>query len=268
MPKQVYKIETEDGEFCTGLVAPASPAAFADVPTFSESVRVVSSGEARAYCSDLGRQPGRTRFGGYVRNQGSRGSCNGYAGAKALERARSRRYLDRVELSGEGLYAQINGNRDGGSLLVDGMRAIQANGVPPASMVPHEEYLYNRISAEAWREAAKYKAFECYQITNEAEMISALVLGFDVVVAVHAGRDFTTLRNDGTVPPSPGPGNHAVGVDDLRYSTTRSRFEFDHYGSWGLNVHDQGYAFLSWDDHLKYTVNNHGFYAIRSTIDG
>lgn len=202
----------------------------------------------------------------WIGNQGSYGSCNGYAGAKALQRARVKRRLNFIKLSGEGLYAQINGNEDNGSQLVDGMVTIGKTGIPTEEVVPPRSKIYVSQFPSNWKEVAShYKAEEAYALMDEEDLITALVLGFDVVVAVHVGNNWTSMNADGVIPYSPGPGNHAVGVDDIRYKN--NRFEFEHYGSWGTSIHANGRAFLTWEGHLKSTRQYHGFYAIRSTID-
>lgn len=202
----------------------------------------------------------------WIGSQGNAGSCNGYAGAKTLQRARARRRLKFVPLSGEGLYAQINGNRDDGSQLVDGMEAMQNGGVPTEILIPPRSKIYMSQFPSGWKdEAARFKGDECYQLMDEWDIVTALVLGFDVVVAVHVGSNWTTMNSNQVIPYSPGPGNHAVGVDDIRLKD--NRFEFEHFGSWGTSIHSQGRAYLTWEGHLKTTRQYHGFYAIRSTTD-
>lgn len=262
-------IETPVGEFKLGCAVPDSANVFADVPVFGDAVVPWTRDALVRYCASGERMRSRDRFGPkLVRNQGRRGSCNGYAGAKALERARLRRFLDYVELSGEGLYAQINDGRDNGSLLVRGMKALTENGVPRAADVQYEEYRKERISAEAWGRASQFKGFELYQLTTEAELATALASGFDCVVAVHVTNSWTQLTAGGYIPPANGLGNHAIGVDDVIYDAARGVFAFDHYGSWGTEIHEGGYALLTWEGHLRETVKHHGFYAIRSTNDG
>lgn len=268
MSAPFFVLETDNGQYRTGCTVPDSPNVFASVPVFEQRVEPWSREMLIRYCESAERARGRERFGPrLVRNQGRRGSCNGYAGAKALERARLRRFLDYRELSGEGLYAQINEGRDNGSLLVDGMRAIQETGVPRAELVPYEEFRRERLTPEAWADAARNRGFELYQITSEAGLATALASGFDCVVAVHVTDTFTRLSAGGYVPAANGPGNHAVGVDDVIYDAARGVFGFDHYGSWGTDMHEGGYALLTWEGHLRETVKYHGFYAIRSTLD-
>jgi len=226
----------------------------------------VSRGEAIDYCKTKTFFARHLFSSSWIGNQGNYGSCNGYAGAKALQRARVRRRLKPVFLSGEGLYAQINGNRDNGSMLVDGMEAIQANGVPTEEMIPPRSSIYVSQFPVGWKEnAGRFQANECYQLLDEWDLVTALVLGFDCVVAVHVGNNWQQMDSNGVIPYSPGPGNHAVGVDDIAYMN--NRFLFEHYGSWGTGIHKEGRAYLTWDGHLITTRPNHGFYAIRSTED-
>lgn len=201
----------------------------------------------------------------YIKSQGGRGSCNGYAGAKALERARVKRGLRHIPLSGEGLYAQINGGRDGGSMLDDGMKAITERGVPPESLVPHQEYLWRNISEEARQAMPRFKAVECYRVDTSDELESGLCAGFVGVVAVHVTNAFMTLEADGSVFPTDGPGNHAVGVDDIRW--TGKEFEFWMFNSWGLRYGREGRGWLSWSRHFRSPSRHHAFYLIRSTTD-
>ena len=201
----------------------------------------------------------------YIKSQGGRGSCNGYAGAKALERARVKRGLRHIPLSGEGLYAQINDGRDAGSHLDRSMNALVKNGVPPESLVPHQEYLWNRISEEARQAMPRFKAIECYRVDTSDELESGLCAGFVGVVAVHVTNAFTRLDSDGSVYPTDGPGNHAVGVDDIRWNG--KEFEFWMFNSWGLRYGQEGRGWLSWTRHFRNSSRYHAFYLIRSTID-
>jgi len=201
----------------------------------------------------------------YIKSQGKLGSCNGYAGAKSLEKARVKRGLPHIALSGEGLYAQINGGQDHGSLLDKGMQALCDNGIPPEEMVAHEEFLWSRVSSEAKDACKRFKAFECYRADSEDELSSGLAAGFLGVIAVHVTNGFTTLDSAGRVTPTDGPGNHAVGVDDFRIFN--GNIEYDMVNSWGLTYGEQGRGWVSWTRHLRTTSRNHAFYLIRSTMD-
>lgn len=210
---------------------------------------------------------GRTMFdSSWIMDQGQYGSCNGWAGASALSRARVRRGLKRVNLSGAYLYSLINGGRDNGSMLDDGMRTLQSRGCATLDSVKSNQIYpskYDRKKAD--REAAKHKAFECYQITSREGLWTALALGFDVVVAVHAGNAFSNIDRNGIAGVNNGNGNHAVMADGLLYAG--GEIVADGANSWGTRWGDVGRMLLRWK-HFERTIGVHSFYAIRSSTDG
>ena len=196
-------------------------------------------------------------------------NCNGFAGAKALQRARVRRGLPRVNLSGAYLYSLVNGGQDNGSMLDAGMAAIQSRGVATEETVGWDAIYPSRYDrAKADGEAAKHKGFECYAVRTRQALFSALALGFDCVVAVHADDGYMQLDGEGIAGGGQGPGNHAVGCDGLGWSSRYGVPLADQYGSWDVTAHDRGRLFLSWNRHFAPTTNYHVFYAIRSTTDG
>lgn len=222
----------------------------------------------RRILSNKERTPRRELFAGrdWIGNQGRYGSCNGYAGAKALEKSRVLRGLKHVKLSGEGLYAQINGGRDGGSMLDDGMEALEKNGCPTEATVKVREFYTPRTLPEAARhEMPRFKAADCFRIDTEIQLASAIAQDFMCVAAVHVGEAYQNLDRDGVRGASHGDGNHAIHCVDVRI--VDGEFQFDEAGSWDLDNGDQGYAWLTWRKHFISTVRNHAFYAIRSTID-
>ena len=213
-----------------------------------------------------GTMRGRDRFdSSYIKDQKSHGSCNGFAGAAALTRARVRRGLPRIDLSGAYLYSLINDNVDRGSLLDRGMMALLARGCAAETTVGWAgifRSLYETRVADA--EAARMKAFECYQVNDEGMLWSGLASGFDAVVAVHADAGFMKLDANGVAGGGQGGGNHAVGVSGLWWDR---ELIADAYNSWGLSYGDQGRMGLTWDRHFRPTHQNHAFYLIRSATD-
>ena len=190
-------------------------------------------------------------------------NCNGYAAATALSKARALAGMPRVDLSGEYVYAHINGGRDQGSLLPDGMEHIVAHGVAPASMVPHELYQRERIESEAFDAAPRFRGLECYAIGNEHELFTALALGFVCVVATHHSQAFDRLDRDGVAAPSPGPGNHSVHLDDAIVLPS-GELAGDLANSHGLRMYDRGRHRVTWERHLRTTIVHHAFYAVRA----
>lgn len=211
------------------------------------------------------RTRGRTRFPKqYISNQRSTNACQGHASAAAVTRARVRRGLDYVKLSGAYAYSLVNGGRDRGSMLEDGMVACE-QGYATEETVPWDKIypsLYNATKAKA--EAARFKAREVYAVRTEIGLFSALASGFDCVVAVHADNGFMSLDPRGVAKGGAGPGNHAVCCDDLWYD---GELIADMPNSWDVSYGDEGRAGLTWNRHLKNTTPYHVFYAIRGAID-
>ena len=199
----------------------------------------------------------------WIKDQDGIGACAGYAAASALERARARRGLEYVELSGDAIYAAVNGGRDQGSGLENNMRWLRDNGIPPAAGIPRHEYRKNRIPAESYVQGKRFRGFECYALNSEIELASAIVGGYSAVIAVHAGNGGRSP--DGLIDWSNGPGNHSVVCDDMRLRN--NVWEFQIANSWGLRWGEAGRGWLRWANHMSNPVKSHLFYAIRSTID-
>lgn len=208
--------------------------------------------------------PAKEVFGDtWIKDQDGVGACAGYAAASALERARHKRGQKFVELSGDAIYAAVNRGVDQGSGLENNMVWLRDNGIPPASLVPKHEYRKSRIPAQAYEVGKRFRGFETYALRSELEMASALVAGFSVVLACHAGNGGRSP--DGLIDWSNGVGNHSVVCDDIRFRN--DILEYGIANSWGLKWAERGRGWLRWKNHLSNPVTNHMFYAIRSTLD-
>lgn len=244
------------------------PGFVSSLPVFSEKVDLLSEAQI-VEMARSGLVDGRKKFDeSWIKDQRSHGSCNGFAGADALAKARVKRGLQRVDLSGAYLYSLINWGRDGGSLLDDGMRVMQTNGVATADTVKWNQIYpsqYDKAKADA--EAAKHKGFECYQARSRGELLTGLALGFTGVVAVHAGNNFMRVDpNTMIAGADSGPGNHAVSVDGLAFDG--GGLVATGVNSWNLSYGVKGRMNLVWERHFAQTTQWHPFYLIRSTSDG
>jgi hypothetical protein len=247
----------------TGLHLPR-PGTASAFPDAAAAVPELSEADILTLIRDSGRTRRRKLFGpDKIGDQKSKSSCNGFAAAFSLARARVLAGQDWVRLSGAAVYAPINGNRDQGSMLDDGMRVIQERGAPTEARVPWDRIFMSQIPADAWEEAAKYKAFECYQTRDKMRFLSGLALGWVGVVAVHAGNNFMQLSAAGVAGADRGPGNHAVGVDDL--VEVDGVPHADMFNSWTANWGDQGRCYLNWERHLAQTTQWHSFYLLRGS---
>lgn len=203
----------------------------------------------------------------WITNQNGYGSCAGYGAASALAKARVLGGQPRVDLSGDYAYSKVNGGRDRGSMLDANMRSITKNGVATAETVPLGGIYpskYDRAKADA--EAQRFRAHECFAITDEKSMATALVNRFPVVIAIHVTRSWQSFDADDILAPARGPGNHCEHVDDIKWSARRGCFLYRKATSHGKRYSGDGYCWTTWKDHYHHTIKNHVFYAVPSAI--
>ncbi len=232
--------------------------------TFEAKFKVWSAADIKAALQDPNRKCGRKRWGKEcIRNQGGHGSCNGWAGATGLSKARAIRGFDWISLSGSYVYSWINGNRDAGSALVDGMQELGARGAPPEDLVPWNLIYRSQMPPNADAEAAKHKGLLCLPVESKEGMDTAVAMGAPVIVCVQAGRGFETLDSNGVAGIDYGSGNHAIHVDDARINA-RGDLEYDSANQWGLGYGDNGRAWQSWKA-FERPFQIHTFYAVFST---
>lgn len=247
----------------TGLQVPTSLST--SFPAYETSGSMLPRADVEAVAK-AGTARGRDRFDKtFIKSQGKHGSCQGFASALALTRARVRRGQERVDLSGAFAYSLVNGGRDNGSMLEDGLRVSESVGYATEATVPWDAIYPSRYDrAKAMAEAARFRGFEVYSVRTELALLSALASGFDCVVAVHADNAFMKLDARGVAGYANGPGNHAVGADGLSWD---GEVLVDSFNSWGLSYGREGRMYLTWDHHLTQTNKYHNFYAMRSTLD-
>lgn len=232
--------------------------------TFEEEHPVWDDAQILRVIKDPNRTPRRVLFLVYwILNQLSHGSCNGFAGAGALQKARYLRgILDKLLLSGAFVYSKINGGRDNGSALEDGLKTIQIDGTCPQVLVPWNMIYPNQQPKTAVAEAKKHRGLAAYAVQTKQGFRTALAAGFPVIVAVHAGRNFQTLNSQGIAGADNGQGNHAIHCDDI--CIINGKEVYDAVNSWGANYGTEGRAYLTWDS-FEQTFGRHTFYAIAST---
>lgn len=231
-------------------------------PVFENSFPVWSDAEIRAALTHPDRRVARKVFGPeWIPNQGQWGSCNGFAAANAYGRAR---YLggmgDGVQYSGSWTYSLINGGRDNGSMLDDGMEAAMNVGFVPASECPPSA-IYPHLQKPGLKTlAAKNKAVECFEVTTMQGLRTAGAAGHMMIVAVQAGNGFMRLDGRGISGVDRGQGNHAVTLDDMLILDDGPEV-FDCIMDWGTQVGDQGKTYLT-AQHFAQTIGVHAFYAL------
>lgn len=199
-------------------------------------------------------------------NQQQTSACNGHAVARTESRSIYVKTGKKILLSGADAYSQMNGGRDNGSSLADGMKVV-TQGIATETSVPWDHIYTTQINAAARAERAHHRGFEPIPVDDEETFATGLLLGWFGVVAVQVDRRgmYESVDGNGVSRGGNGVGNHAVGVDDLRLNPSDSSIiDYDQYGSWGSHV---ARIFLQWNKQFRDTVQNHRFWLLRSALD-
>lgn len=264
MADELEVIVDENGEErrCGSLANPENfVCAF---PTYESTFEMWDDQQIKRVITDPNRVPRRVTFGSkWIQNQKSHGSCNGYALGGGLSKSRWLRGIqDGLILSGAFPYSRMNGGRDNGSALSDGLKVIEQYGSCPESLVPWNMIYKNQQPGNAEAEAAKHKGLVCYAAGTMQGLRTGLAKGFVAIIAVHAGGNFQRLDSRGIAGVDSGGGNHAVHVDDL--CIVSGKEVFDMANSWSPSYGTEGRAYLT-KDSLGQPWNNHTAYLIGST---
>ncbi len=224
------------------------------------------------------RKPDRQLFK-KIYDQGRRSSCNAYMIKAMIERLIFRQTGKRVSISAEWIYARINGGRDQGSHLDDGMVETTDHGGPRDivdgdRVIPYQMYKLTDLNMEqkrwAKQDAANYRFHECYQVSKGVErawhqMVSGVAGGGVAGLAVHVGRNYMNSQKFAGV--DRGPGNHAVPGTDVIMLTDKPRSVADFAllspQSWGPRFADRGWTLLTIKS-IERTLRYHGHYIART----
>lgn len=254
----------------TGLLLPdAFPA---EGPKFADAFRpsMLTADEVRARLAPLGGKSlwgRREKWAGrkYISYQRTTSACNGHAVANMTSKARELRGEPYVLLSGADAYSQMNGGRDQGSTLADGVKVCES-GIATDATVPWNLIYARQIPAAAREERLRFKGFTTYAVDDEDELATAMLLGRVAVIAVHVANSFYQVDGDGVNRGVNGVGNHSVGSQDIKMLSDGTLC-FDMPNSWDITWGDGGHTWLTWKKQLQMTVKYHRFFVVVSTTD-
>lgn len=203
----------------------------------------------------------------WVKNQRSHGSCNGFSTAAAVTKTRVLHGQPRVDLSGAFAYSQMNGGRDNGSTLDDGMEVCQRIGIAPESFGGWDRIWQRDYGQDAYEAAKRFKVEEAFVIDSDLELASAILCDYIPVVAVHVGSGFDSVGTDGVSRGGAGVGNHSIHLDGYKWSDSLNCLIYDNEGSWGSGWGDDGRIFLTWERHFRSCRQYHQFWAVRGVAE-
>jgi len=275
MSANEFEFKYGDTTVYTGMQTPeAFPLSFTPYP--EKKIRSVE--EINEIIDYPGRIPARSRWGKEtILNQGQRSSCNAYMAAAIWMRSNFLATGVWVDVSPEFLYMHINGGRDQGSMLDDGMVFMTDNGMCKKDLVPYQAYRKSELSMEALRfatqDALNQRAGECYRMPTDsvekcwASLVSCLAGRGQVGLAVHVGNNY--MRSGTMAGVDRGNGNHAIAGDDLVKLNNNPRsyedFAIDSPQSWGTGFADGGRTLITIKS-IEQTYRVHALYGVRSVL--
>lgn len=194
-------------------------------------------------------------------------SCNGFAAASSLSKARYLRgFVDGLVLSGSYVYSKINGGSDNGSSPSDDIDALSTYGAPPVSLVT-ADMIYPRLQPpNADHEAAQHKGLVMYEANSQIEFYSGIAAGFIGVVALCANNVYSNWTGSGVMPVLRGQMNHANHVDDL--VLVNGEIVCDTVNNWNVTWGDNGRALIPWGTFANICGVETPFILIASTEEG
>lgn len=267
-------VEFEEARFALGLQVPKKKTACS--LSTSLTVPLLDLREIKNITGSSEFSFGREWFdSSWITNQNGYGSCAGYGGTSGLEKAIVLGGQPETRLSGDYLYSRTNGGRDRGSMLDDNMEALMKHGVCKRETVKLGQIYRNDYDTqEADEEAKRFRGHELFQVRNEQEMATALVMKMPVVMAIHVTGKWRKFDAQDVLAPANGMGNHCEHLDDIRYNVKRSRLEFrkgtshskDYSPGGASEGSGAGYCWTYWEGHYKQTSKYHMFYAVPSAI--
>ncbi len=182
-------------------------------------------------------------------DQGSQGSCVGWATAYALKSYQEGREMGWPLDTSSHLYSpayiynQINGGMDNGSKIDDALQLIVTQGAASLATTPYNQSDYlSQPSNAARTEAAQFKALRWAKVDGTNAIKSALVNRQPVAIGFTACDAFQRLSVGNPVYNTFGGSNcggHAVTI--VGYDNNRYGGAFKVINSWGTNWGDNGY---------------------------
>ncbi len=244
---------------------PSKPPADSGLVAFSSAFNLWTEDECRRAIAAK-RWTAQDYFPGEgEENQGSHGSCNGYALANAAWRAAYAGGNKKLgKLSGSYAYSLMNGGRDQGSMLYDGFRVGQQYGLPSLASCGWDK-IYRSQTQQYDAEAAQFKVVDPLLIHDFDELDTAIAQSFAIIVAVQVGRNFERLNGD-ILGLDSGIGNHAVCASDVRVNDS-GEIEYKIIMDWGYQHGVRGCGWVT-KRHLQTTINSHQFYCIHYGQNG
>ncbi|MCL2434447.1 MAG: C1 family peptidase, partial [Clostridia bacterium] len=186
-----------------------------------------------------------------VGDQGSQGSCVGWAVAYALKSCQENTdgvaYNDSNKFSPAYIYNQINDGMDTGSTFNDAMKLLKEQGVCTLDDMPYSEWDYLTQPNETQRQKAyQYRCVSYFTLSGVNDIKQAIIAYGGVVIGVPMYPAFNSIAPGNPVysdTSGTASGRHAICL--VGYDDSMQAFKF--INSWGVDWGIDGYGYVSYD---------------------
>jgi hypothetical protein len=161
-------------------------------------------------------------------------------------------------------YSWINGGRDQGANILEGLDSLMKNGICPADKAPADAMFRWQFNATHDAAAKLFRVHtDSFRIDTWEEACSALTLDWDLEWSIRAGGATPQLDHHGIAGFVPGPSNHAVCADGLKFIAGLGDYFLDWPNTWGPLFGENGRAYAS-EKHFDCPYRE--MFAVRSTL--
>jgi hypothetical protein len=170
-----------------------------------------------------------------------------------------------VEFNPYFIYGLINGGRDAGAMISDGLKALMEHGTCPKTDLPPGMMFKNQFPQKAFDNAKRFKLAQAYKCGSFEDICSAITLGFVCPLGIFVDQNFSRLDNEGVSgTPSGGQGGgHCILGMGLKRSN-RFGWMIKIQNSWGTRFGINGHTYIHKGHFQKM---NPDAFAIQSIID-
>lgn len=177
-------------------------------------------------------------------DQGQYGSCVGQATVTAFTYSYAISGQDIQIFSPTYIYSLINGNRDGGAQVSQGLEAIKDKGTCLMSQFGQDKIYRKYHTKEIVETAKRFKALEGYKINTWIELGSALTIGMPCVFGIAVGNNFSKLDRSGIAPlPDRIAGGHALCAISLQQ--INKKWVLHTQNSWSRGWGMDGFCYIT-----------------------
>lgn len=143
------------------------------------------------------------------------------------------------------VYGLINGGRDAGAMISDGLMALKNYGICQKDEMPPNVMFQQQFPKQAFENAKRFRLGQAYQCPTFESICSAISLGFMCPLGIFVGNNFSQVDAQGVapLPAGNGGGGHCILGMGLKKST-RFGWLIKIKNSWGSKYGINGYAYI------------------------